>query len=100
MQSKGIMTDDATQCQLQILHHVIMPIATGVKTTHQTLHWRYFLFSETTEDTGKFKSNLKYASREHNLKLVFRKISTKNGWVGCSCKVLETFSFITLCKWG
>ena len=62
------------------LRHLIMPIATTIKTTK--LFKRYIddivFLSETLDVTDNVKRQLKCAFEEHNLKLVFRQISTKN----------------------
>ena len=61
------------------LHHVIMPIAATIKTTK--LFKRYIddivFLSETLDVTDHVKRQLKCAFEKHNLKLVFRQISTK-----------------------
>ena len=62
------------------LHHVIMPIATTIKTTK--LFKRYIddivFLSETLDVIDNIKRRLKCAFEEHNLKLVFKETSTKN----------------------
>ena len=80
-QSKGIITGDNNSVSIAniALHHVILPIATTVKTSK--LFRRYIddivFLSETKETTDHIKNQLKCAFKNHKLNLIFREISTE-----------------------
>ena len=81
-QSKGIITGDNNSVSIEniALHHVIMPVATTIKTIK--LFKCYIddivFLSKILDVTDNVKRRLKCAFEEHNLKLVFREKSTKN----------------------